>query len=463
MLDLAQAQPKPTTPMPGAAANAVGTAKVTGKPHDCERDQSKFEALIETEIETAPETSAELPLGIEIAQVKDADAAAGALQMAASKAGQGQARAAQALDLQTLNKGEAATFVAGVLTPEGLPFDVEIDDSTAIIKNAESIKITPPAPAPAAAPVFSANPAVAPASGATPAMPVTAEIGDAPQTTGDADVNVDADGGADGVELANRPTDTGRVAAFPQQTLRGQARAEANATSGTHGSVISAEAKGDSSEAKLVSQMSAAGAANEKSARVNGPAAQSQPDVDLAALGADGAEVEAEARPDRAQSFETARAGNERAQMDRVSLGRMFAPAGATPLRDFAAQVTRRIAGGANTFQIRLDPAELGKVDVTMEMKGDKATLRLTVERVETLELLSRDARSLERALADAGVKADAGSMEFQLGREGTDEREGHGGASLIGLGGGADDANPAERAQAYRATRADALLDLFV
>ena len=37
------------------------------------------------------------------------------------------------------------------------------------------------------------------------------------------------------------------------------------------------------------------------------------------------------------------------------------------------------------------------------------------VERPETLELLQRDARQLVRALQDAGLQADSGSLSFHL------------------------------------------------
>jgi hypothetical protein len=47
------------------------------------------------------------------------------------------------------------------------------------------------------------------------------------------------------------------------------------------------------------------------------------------------------------------------------------------------------------------------------------------------MELLQRDARDLERALQDAGLRADSGSLSFNLrgqGREGRDEAMPQGG-----------------------------------
>lgn len=65
---------------------------------------------------------------------------------------------------------------------------------------------------------------------------------------------------------------------------------------------------------------------------------------------------------------------------------------------------------------IQLEPADLGRVDVTMDIRRDGATqLIIAADRRETLEMLQRDARGLERLLQESGVKADAGSMEFNL------------------------------------------------
>ena len=71
---------------------------------------------------------------------------------------------------------------------------------------------------------------------------------------------------------------------------------------------------------------------------------------------------------------------------------------------------------GVNHFEIRLDPAELGRIEVRLdidEQGGVKA--HLTVDRVETLALLQRDSRSLERAFEQAGLKPTDGSVDLSL------------------------------------------------
>lgn len=71
---------------------------------------------------------------------------------------------------------------------------------------------------------------------------------------------------------------------------------------------------------------------------------------------------------------------------------------------------------GNHRIQIHLDPNELGKVDVTMDVAADGRThITMTVDKRETFELLQRDRGSLEKALGDLGLKTDSGSMSFNL------------------------------------------------
>jgi chemotaxis protein MotD len=87
-----------------------------------------------------------------------------------------------------------------------------------------------------------------------------------------------------------------------------------------------------------------------------------------------------------------------------------------------AFEILSRMREGMRRFEIRLDPPELGRVDVRLDVdRHGQATTKLTVDRPETLELLQREARGLERALQQAGLKTDAGGLEFSL-RQQTNE-----------------------------------------
>jgi len=81
-----------------------------------------------------------------------------------------------------------------------------------------------------------------------------------------------------------------------------------------------------------------------------------------------------------------------------------------------AAGIARGAAQGDKNFTIRLDPPELGRVDVRLKISDDGiARAHLIVERSETLDLFLRDQRSLERSLEQAGVKTDGSSLQFSL------------------------------------------------
>jgi flagellar hook-length control protein FliK len=74
------------------------------------------------------------------------------------------------------------------------------------------------------------------------------------------------------------------------------------------------------------------------------------------------------------------------------------------------------VAEGHDQIRIHLKPETLGSIDISIQMNDDgSAQVRVIADRSETFDLLQRDARGLERALADAGIKADSGSLQFQL------------------------------------------------
>ncbi|OJY39243.1 MAG: hypothetical protein BGP06_04990 [Rhizobiales bacterium 65-9] len=95
---------------------------------------------------------------------------------------------------------------------------------------------------------------------------------------------------------------------------------------------------------------------------------------------------------------------------------------------------------GAREFQIRLDPDHLGRVDVKLTIAEDgRVAASLTADRVDTLALLQRDARTLERAFDQAGLTADSNSLSFtlrqdQAGQQGGDRRDAPTPMATIGM-----------------------------
>jgi chemotaxis protein MotD len=91
-----------------------------------------------------------------------------------------------------------------------------------------------------------------------------------------------------------------------------------------------------------------------------------------------------------------------------------------------AVEIVSRMRDGMRRFDIRLDPPELGRIDVRLDVdRHGNVTTKLTVDKPETLDLMQRDARGLERALQQAGLKTDSGGLEFSL-RSHADQNPAH-------------------------------------
>jgi chemotaxis protein MotD len=90
------------------------------------------------------------------------------------------------------------------------------------------------------------------------------------------------------------------------------------------------------------------------------------------------------------------------------------------PLNALAVEIAGQARAGNSRFEIRLDPAELGRIDVRLDVDRDgNVTSRLVIERADTYDLLRRDQSTLERALQQAGLKTSDNSLEFSLRDQG--------------------------------------------
>ena len=88
----------------------------------------------------------------------------------------------------------------------------------------------------------------------------------------------------------------------------------------------------------------------------------------------------------------------------------------AVPLSGVAVEIAGKAAAGKNQFEIRLDPPELGRIEVHIAVDHDgNVTSRMIADRQDTLDLLRRDAGGLERALQDAGLKTSDNGLQFSL------------------------------------------------
>lgn len=113
-----------------------------------------------------------------------------------------------------------------------------------------------------------------------------------------------------------------------------------------------------------------------------------------------------------------------------------------TPLQMLPIEIGMQAVRGVSNFQIRLDPAELGRVDVHLQISDDgEINASLVVDRVETLQMLKRDASTLQYAFEQAGLRQSADGLSFSLrgeGQNGQQQENGKGGSNADA----ADEAN---------------------
>lgn len=83
-----------------------------------------------------------------------------------------------------------------------------------------------------------------------------------------------------------------------------------------------------------------------------------------------------------------------------------------------AREIVHLAKDGARSFDLRLDPIELGRIDVRLDIaKDNSVTATLTADNPQTLADLARNARDLERALNSAGLQLAQNGLSFDLSR----------------------------------------------
>jgi flagellar hook-length control protein FliK len=91
-----------------------------------------------------------------------------------------------------------------------------------------------------------------------------------------------------------------------------------------------------------------------------------------------------------------------------------------------AVEIAAKSQSGAKQFDIRLDPAELGRVEVRLSIDATgKASAHLSADQPQTLTLLQKDAPILVRALREAGLDVSQDGLNFSL-RQQTENQNGN-------------------------------------
>jgi flagellar hook-length control protein FliK len=144
------------------------------------------------------------------------------------------------------------------------------------------------------------------------------------------------------------------------------------------------------------------------------------------------------------------------------------ARATANPLvAQVAVHVAKAVSEGNDRITIKLSPADLGRIDVRLDIGTDgRIQAVFAADKPGTVEMLQRDARELERSLQDAGLRADSGSLSFNLRGEQQQDKNspGFAGGASAANGGEALPDVPAAVTQVYSNTAAgNGRLDIHV
>jgi flagellar hook-length control protein FliK len=106
------------------------------------------------------------------------------------------------------------------------------------------------------------------------------------------------------------------------------------------------------------------------------------------------------------------------------------------PVASVPVEIGLRSLAGVRSFEIRLAPQDLGRIDVQLDFHDEgRVDARLVVDRPETLAYLQRDAGQLHRALEQAGFRPSDTGVALSLRQDGADA--GAGNRSQMGDGQG--------------------------
>jgi hypothetical protein len=129
-------------------------------------------------------------------------------------------------------------------------------------------------------------------------------------------------------------------------------------------------------------------------------------------------------------------------------------------MEQVSVQIDKAVKDGADTVKIQLRPLDLGKIEVKLEVIDGRVSATVTADKPETLALLQKDSKGLEKALEDAGLKPEANSTSFNLrggenqqaaDRGNTNQRSGKGRGRGQGIGPETVGATAAQAAQSNR------------
>jgi flagellar hook-length control protein FliK len=87
----------------------------------------------------------------------------------------------------------------------------------------------------------------------------------------------------------------------------------------------------------------------------------------------------------------------------------------ANPAEQVKVQVTKGLKDGSDSIDVLLHPADLGTVQVKLQMQDGQVKATITADNPQTLALLKNDAHQLTQSLQNAGFDTDSNSLNFQM------------------------------------------------
>ncbi len=94
--------------------------------------------------------------------------------------------------------------------------------------------------------------------------------------------------------------------------------------------------------------------------------------------------------------------------------------------REVAQEQNYKVASfskGKNSIELHLEPAHLGKVSIKFDFGAEgKPAIMVLADKSDTLDMLKKDSSEIQKILNDNGIKADSGSLSFNLNSGGNSE-----------------------------------------
>lgn len=109
--------------------------------------------------------------------------------------------------------------------------------------------------------------------------------------------------------------------------------------------------------------------------------------------------------------------------VSQASLASRASAQAGSPAEQVATQILNAGKDGVDLIKVQLNPAELGRIDIKLEMGQDGRILAvISADNQNSLDLLQQDSKHLEKALQDAGFDTGSDSLSFSLNQGNAEE-----------------------------------------